>query len=85
MAKRHYLSNYLSELPDFVFTYIEEYYTGESINTQLGYSIDVRIFLNYLREFKFRNIKKNEDFTPSDMEKVTPSDLIRFKAYLREY
>lgn len=85
MAKRHYLSNYLNELPDFVFTYIEEYYTGESINTQLGYSIDVRIFLNYLRQFKFKNIKKNEDFTPADMEKVTPSDLIRFKAYLREY
>jgi site-specific recombinase XerD len=85
MAKRHYLSNYLSELPDFVFTYIEEYYTGESINTQLGYSIDVRIFLNYLRQYKFKNIKKNEDFTAADMEKVTPSDLIRFKAYLREY
>ena len=85
MAKRHYLRNYLSELPDFVFTYIEEYYTGESINTQLGYSIDVRIFLNYLRQYKFRNIKKNEDFTTDDMEKVTPSDLIRFKAYLREY
>lgn len=85
MAKRHYLSNYLSELPDFVFTYIEEYYTGESINTQLGYSIDVRIFLNYLRQYKFKNIKKNEDFTTADMEKVTPSDLIRFKAYLREY
>ena len=85
MAKRHYLTNYLSELPDFVFTYIEEYYTGESVNTQLGYSLDVRIFLNYLRQFKFRNIQKNEDFTPQDMEKVTPSDLIRFKAYLREY
>ena len=85
MAKRHYLGNYLNELPDFVFTYIEEYYTGESINTQLGYSIDVRIFLNYLRQFKFKSIKKNEDFTTADMEKITPSDLIRFKSYLREY
>ena len=85
MANRRYLNNYLSEMPDFVFDYIEEYYNGESINTQLGYSIDVRIFLNYLRQYKFRNIKKNEDFTASDMEKVTPSDLIRFKAYLREY
>ena len=85
MANRRYLNNYLSEMPDFVFDYIEEYYNGESINTQLGYSIDVRIFLNYLRQYKFRNIKKNEDFVASDMENVTPSDLIRFKAYLREY
>ncbi len=85
MAKQHYLRNYLSELPDFVFSYIEEYYTGESINTQLGYSIDIKIFLNYLRSYKYPNIKSNEDFTLEHIEKVTPSDLIRFKAYLREY
>ncbi|MBR4723891.1 MAG: tyrosine-type recombinase/integrase, partial [Clostridia bacterium] len=85
MVKRHYLSNYLSELPDFVFTYIEEYYNGESINTQLGYSLDVKVFLNYLRKFRFRDVEKNEDFTLMHIEKVTPADLIRFKAYLREY
>ena len=85
MIKQHYLSNYLSELPDFVFTYIEEYYNGESINTQLGYCIDVRVFLNFLRQNRFKEIIKNEDFTPEHMEKITPSDLIRFKAYLREY
>ncbi len=85
MKKQHYLKNYLSELPDFVFTYIEEYYSGESINTQLGYSLDVRIFLNYLRIFRFTDVERNEDFTLSHIDCVTPSDLIRFKAYLREY
>jgi len=85
MAKQHYLRNYLSELPDFVFSYIEEYYSGESINTQLGYSLDVRVFLNYLRIFKHPEIEKNEDFTLKHINNVTPSDLIRFKAYLREY
>lgn len=85
VIKQHYLRNYLSELPDFVFTYIEEYYNGESINTQLGYSLDVRVFLNYLRLYKFKDVKKNEDFTLDHINKVTPSDLIRFKAYLREY
>ena len=85
MAKQHYLRNYLSELPDFVFSYIEEYYSGESINTQLGYSLDVRVFLNYLRIFKHPEITKNEDFTLKHIDNVTPSDLIRFKAYLREY
>ncbi len=85
MIKQHYLRNYLSELPDFVFTYIEEYYNGESINTQLGYSLDVKVFLNYLRLYKFKDVEKNEDFTLDHINKVTPSDLIRFKAYLREY
>lgn len=85
MIKQHYLRNYLSELPDFVFTYIEEYYSGESINTQLGYSLDVKVFLNYLRQYRFRDVTKNEDFTLEHINKVTPSDLIRFKAYLREY
>lgn len=85
MSKQHYLSNYLSELPDFVYTYIEEYYSGESINTQLGYCIDIRIFLNYLRAYKYTEILSNENFTLAHIEKITPSDLIRFKAYLREY
>ena len=85
MLKQHYLRNYLSELPDFVFSYIEEYYSGESINTQLGYSLDVKVFLNYLRIYKHREIEKLEDFEISHINKVTPSDLIRFKAYLREY
>lgn len=85
MIKQHYLRNYLSELPDFVFSYIEEYYSGESINTQIGYSLDVRTFLNYLRIFKHPEVKKNEDFTLRHINSVTPSDLIRFKAYLREY
>lgn len=85
MSKQHYLKNYLSELPDFVFSYIEEYYTGESINTQLGYSLDVRVFLDYLRKFKFPEIKTSEDFTISHIDSVTPVDLIKFKSYLREY
>ena len=45
----------------------------------------MRTFLNYLREFKYKDVQKNEDFTLNHIEKVTPSDLIRFKAYLREY
>lgn len=85
MLRQHYLKNYLSELPDFVFSYIEEYYNGESINTQIGYSLDVRVFLNYLRIYKHPEIKKIEDFTVAHLNKVSPSDLIKFKAYLREY
>ena len=72
-------------MPDFVFDYIEVAYTGESINTQIGYTIDIKIFLEYLQKFKFRDIERIEDFTPSHMEQVTLRDLNAFQAYLREY
>ena len=85
MSKRTKLMNFLSNLPDFVFDYIEIAYNGESINTQIGYSIDIKIFLEYLQKFKFRDVKNTEDFTTEHMEQVTLRDLNAFTAYLREY
>lgn len=85
MNKHVHLQQFLAQLPDFVYDYIEMAYTGESINTQLGYSIDIKIFLEYLKRFKFPEIEKIEDFEPSHMEKVTIRDLNTFSAYLREY
>ncbi len=83
-TKNKYLRDYLHDLPDFVFSYIEEYYNGESVNTKLAYSLDIKVFFDFLRR-EFPSVKKNEDFTASDMNKVTPVLLIHFKAYLREY
>lgn len=85
MNKYSYLSNYLAEMPDFVYSYIQTYYDGESINTQIGYSIDIRTFLNYLKLFKFKEVEKLEDFTLEQMDQIKVEDLINFKAYLREY
>ena len=85
MSKHTKLYNFLSKMPDFVFDYIEMAYRGESINTQIGYSIDIKVFLEYLMKFKFREIKNTEDFTVEHMEKITLNDLNRFQAYLREY
>lgn len=85
MSKNSYLHEYLTNLPDFLFDYIEIYYTGESINTQIGYCIDLRIFLEYLQKFKFRDVEALESFTVEHMGKVRAEDIIRFKAYLKEY
>ena len=71
MSKYIKLTNFLSRLPDFVFEYIEMAYNGESVNTQIGYSIDIKIFLEYLQKFKFREVENIEDFTPGHMEQVT--------------
>ncbi len=85
MSKRTYLQDFLSNMPDFLFEYIEMYYTGESINTQLGYCLDLKIFFEYLMKFKFQDIKKTELFTTEHLKEVTASDIIRFKSYLKEY
>lgn len=85
MSKYLDLTRILTDLPDFVYEYIEIAYRGESINTQIGYSIDIRTYLNYLKKFKYREIQNIEDFTPKHMEDVTLRDLNGFKAYLREY
>ena len=84
MSKHSKLMNFLSGMPDFVFDYIEIAYNGESINTQIGYSIDIKTFLEYLQKFNFSYIEKIEDFTVADM-KVTLRDLNAFTAYLKEY
>lgn len=85
MSKYTKLRQFLQNLPDFVFDYIEIAYQGESVNTQIGYSIDIKIFLDYLRKYKFSHIEKNEDFTVEDMDAVTIRDLNGFGAYLKEY
>lgn len=84
-SKNQYLHSYLRELPDFVFSYIEEYYSGESVNTKLGYSLDLKVFFDFLRFEKFFGVERNEQFTVEHIDKVTPVMLIRFKSYLREY
>lgn len=85
MNKHVHLQQFLMKLPDFVYDYIETAYTGDSVNTQIGYSIDIKIFLEYLQKFKFRDVESIEDFTPEHMDQVTIRDLTSFSAYLREY
>lgn len=85
MSKYIDLTKILTTLPDFVFDYIEMAYSGESVNTQIGYSIDIKTFLEYLRRFRFRDIERIDEFTPAHLNDVTLRDLNGFKAYLQEY
>lgn len=85
LSKRNYLKQRLSELPDFVFSYIEEDYSGESVSTQLGYSIDISTFLRFLKLYKFRELSNLSDFTLEHIKQVTAEDFVHFKSYLKEY
>lgn len=83
--KFSYLREYTDQLPDFVTEYLIEYYTGESINTQIGYAIDIRVFFNYLKSEVLTNVDDIKNITIKDIDKLKVTDLIRFKSYLREY
>ena len=85
MSKYVDLTKILTKLPDYVFDYIEVAYDGESVNTQIGYSIDIKTFLEYLIKFKFGNGISTESITADMLNEVTLRDLNGFKAYLREY
>jgi len=85
LSKRSYLLERLEALPDFVFSFIENYYDGDSINTQIAYSIDIKTFLTFLKEHKFRDVGTLEDFTEKHLEEVTVDDLLNFRSYLKEY
>lgn len=84
MSKYVDLTKILTKLPDYVFDYIEVAYDGESVNTQIGYSIDIKTFFEYLIKFKFRDVS-TEDITTDMLNEVTLRDLNGFKAYLKEY
>lgn len=83
--KNQCLKSYLKELPDFVSEYIIEYYSGESINTQIGYSLDIRVFLNYLCGEVLNDGRKPGNIKISDIDGLAVTDLIHFKNYLKEY
>ncbi len=85
MSKYVDLTKILTKLPDYVFDYIEVAYDGESVNTQIGYSIDIKTFFEYLIKFKFKGDITAEDITTDMLNDVTLRDLNGFKAYLREY
>ena len=85
MSKYVDLTKILTKLPDFAFDYIEMAYDGESVNTQIGYSIDIKTFLEYLKKYKFKTIGEIDEITPEMLNEVTLRDLNGFKAYLQEY
>lgn len=83
--KFSYLSDYTGSLPDFAAEYIIDYYTGESINTQIGYAIDIKVFFNYLISEVLDGVSDAKSITVSDIDSLRVTDLIRFKTYLKEY
>ena len=83
--KQNTLRNYLSELPDFVFRFIDYYYDGESVNTQLAFALDIKRSLNFLLVTKKFPYDSLEEFSENDMEQISVDDLLEYKSYLKQY
>lgn len=85
MSKRTTLLQFYNTLPEFVYDHIETAYTGESVNTQVGYCIDIKTFLEFLQKTKFPEVENLADFTYAQLEKVNIRDLTAYRGYLAEY
>ncbi len=85
MSKRSVLIKFYNELPSYVYDHIETAYTGESINTQIGYCIDIKTFFEFLLKTKLTNIEDISQITTKHLEQVTIRDLTSYRGYLSEY
>ncbi len=74
----------LMELPPMVYEFIVGKTDYTSPLTRLNYTLDLRIFFDFLTKFKFRG-KNKTDITLRDLETLDLSDFESFMAYLSHY
>ena len=73
------------ELPAFCYDYFVAIENQTSPLTRLNYAHDLKIFFYYMQERIFRGTKKIKDFTLSDIESVTNTDIEYFLSFLSRY
>lgn len=73
-----------NDLPAFCLDYFMAIDSLTSTLTRLNYAHDLRIFFDYLSQFRFTN-KPVKQFTLEDLESVTNNDIEYFLVYLTHY
>ncbi len=76
----------LKELPEFV----EDFFIGQkqktSANTRLAYAYDIRIFLKYIYDKKFKDCYTSiAEITLNDLNNLSPKDIEKYLEYLSYY
>ncbi len=80
------LRELLKELPLFLSEYFRGISEAKSINTRYVYAIDLRLFLNYLLEYKQEFASKEiTNLELSDLKKITVEDIEAFIEYSSYY
>lgn len=77
------ISEILRDLPFFCIDFIYEIENYTSSLTRLGYTLDLKIFFDFISKYKFGIPFK--EITYSHLEKITASDIISFLSYLSYY
>ncbi len=80
------LREILKELPPFAKDYFRGIDTTTSTRTRISYAYDIKVFFQFLRENNpiYKTFELT-DFRLSDLDKVTPQDLIEYMEYLKLY
>lgn len=81
------LKNRLSELPEFIFNFVQRYIKNTtSLNTKIAYCKDAKIFLRFLQTLpKFSHKENINEFTVSDLKELTKTDIEDYLLYLENY
>lgn len=80
------LRELIAELPPFCRTFFIAMENKTTILTRVNYAYDLRLFFEFLiKECPAFKGKTMQDFSPSDLEKVTLDDLYYFLDYLNLY
>ena len=81
------LKNRLSELPEFIYNFIQRYVKNTtSLNTKIAYCKDSKIFLEFLKTLsKFSNIKDITQFSIENIKELKKVDIEDYLLYLENY
>ena len=73
------------ELPDTVTEFLVSIQLKTTPLTRLGYAGDLKIFFNYLVNYKFHGKKYEYEINPDDLSKIKAYDIELFLDYLSSY
>jgi len=77
----------LSELPDFVFNFVQRYIKNTTaMNTKIAYCKDSKKFLEFLKTLsKYKSVSTIKDFTLDHIKQLEKIDIEDYLLYLEDY
>lgn len=78
------LRQLISTMPEFCKRFFLGIEQSSEVSTRLGYARDISLFLRYLKEVN-PEIKKKNEITLEDINKITTFDIDEYMSYLTKY
>lgn len=77
------ISNYIQGLPEYTLDFFVGIENQTSTLTRANYAMDLRIFFDYLSNYKF--LKPEDKITLDDLDKLSSNDIEAYISYLSYY